>query len=163
MPFASQLCLSLSLRCTCLLAHLLAHQEISLVRLLTLTHRPKLVTPSLANTQNLVKLFRRNSKTVKLKSPKPKLVRHNREPNIFVLQKLDNKSCRRKFLRKLFNRTTLLSECVGQFLFKIIRTKPQTMPRKLFFKLIRNCRISRCAISFSKLSAEDDSYSFTPR
>src|SRR6218665_2098329 len=76
-----------------------------------------------------------------------------------------------KLSAKLINRTTLSSECVAQFpfknyphqtsnllnecvrnfFFKIILTKPQTMFRKLFFKLIRNCLISRCAIYFSRL------------
>src|SRR6218665_610314 len=73
-----------------------------------------------------------------------------------------------KISAKLINRTTLQSECEAQFLFKnyppqtskllnecvrnfflkIILTKHQTMFRKPFFTLIRNCRISRCAIYF---------------
>src|SRR6218665_3158817 len=84
---------------------------------------------------------------------------------------------------KLISRTTLSSECIAQFpfrnsphqtsnllneyvcnfFFKIIRTKPQTMFRKLFFKLIRNCQISCCANYFSSLSTKDDSYSLVEK
>src|SRR6218665_3324345 len=101
MPFASQLRSSLSGLCTCLLAHLLADQQIILIRLRGLTHRQKLVTTSLANTQKLVKLVRENSKAVKLDSPKPKFVRPNREPNNLALRNSITESCRGKFPRNL--------------------------------------------------------------
>src|SRR6218665_1999877 len=72
----------------------------------------------------------------------------------------------------------LLNEYVRNLLFKIIRTTPQALNKcvrnrlltiirttnfeQLFFKLLRNERISRCAIYFERLSAEDYSNCITP-
>src|SRR6218665_2220077 len=72
----------------------------------------------------------------------------------------------------------LLNEHVRNLLLKIIRTTPQDLNKcvrnrlltiirttnfeQLFFKSLRNKRISRCAIYFERLSAEDYSNCITP-
>src|SRR6218665_395755 len=70
-------------------------------------------------------------------------------------------NAKRNLLLKISHSQTLklLNEHVLNLLLKIIRT---TDLEQLFFKLLRNERISRCAIYFERLSAEDYSNCITP-
>src|SRR6218665_2319045 len=89
-------------------------------------------------------------------------------------------NAKRNLLLKIIHSQTLklLNEHVRNLLLKIIRTPPQALNKcvrnlllesirttnfeQLFFKLLRNERISRCAIYFERLSAEDYSNYIAP-
>src|SRR6218665_1803494 len=73
--------------------------------------------------------------------------------------KLLNEHVRNLLLKIIRTPPQALNKCVRNPFFKIIRT---TNFEQLFFKLLRNERISRCAIYFSKLSAKDYSNCITP-
>src|SRR6218665_2239894 len=73
--------------------------------------------------------------------------------------KLLNEHVRNLVLKIIRTPPQALNKCVRNLFFKIIRT---TNFEQLFFKLLRNERISRCAIYFSKLSAKDYSNCITP-
>src|SRR6218665_3916039 len=73
--------------------------------------------------------------------------------------KLLNEYVRNRLLKIIRTPPQALNKCVRNLLLKIIRT---TNFEKLFFKLFRNERISRCAIYFERLSAKDYSNCITP-
>src|SRR6218665_3043447 len=66
--------------------------------------------------------------------------------------KLLNEHVRNLLLKIIRTPPQALNKCVRNLLLKIIRT---TNFEQLFFKLLRNERISRCAIYFERLSAKD--------
>src|SRR6218665_3052188 len=92
----------------------------------------------------------------------------------------NNLNAKRNLLLKISHSQTLklLNEYVRNRLLKIIRITPQALNKcvpnrlltiirtinfeQLFFKLLRNLRISRCAIYFERLSIEDYSNCITP-
>src|SRR6218665_2740509 len=78
----------------------------------------------------------------------------------FQTLKLLNEYVRNLLLNIIRTTPQAFNKCVRNLLLKIIRT---TNFEQLFFKLLRNERISRCAIYFERLSAEDYSNCITPR
>src|SRR6218665_686433 len=133
-----------------------------------------MVSPLCANTTNTQNSINNTRPTNSQNCRNRTVEQKNRDPEYLVLQKLKHLISMWKNFQKIFKLNAkhnlffkisyfqtlkLLNEHVRNLFFKIIRT---TNFEQLFFKLLRNERISRCAIYFSKLSAKDYSNCITP-
>src|SRR6218665_3947200 len=109
----------------------------------------------LQKLKHLISMWKNFQKIFKLNA------KHNLFFKISYFQtlKLLNEHVRNLFFKIIRTPPQASNKCIRNLFFKIIRT---TNFEQLFFKLLRNERISRCAIYFSKLSAKDYSNCITP-